>query len=137
MSTKQIVVILLVFVIIFSSIGIIFGIRMYDNSKTQEKPIETYNLTLDDMYCDIKDSKSIIKINVTVETYSERSLETLENRMYLIRNNINEIVRNKTVEELKGKDGQVNLQNEIKENLVNVFKDEAIANVYFNQFVIQ
>ena len=57
--------------------------------------------------------------------------------MYLIRNNINEIVRNKTEEELKGKDGQVNLQKEIKENLVDVFNDESIINIYFNEFVIQ
>lgn len=137
MSTKNVVVILLILVVLLSGIGIFLGINMYKNNKSEEKPIETFSLTLEDMYCDLKDSNSIAKINVTVETYNERSLETLENKIYLVRNNINEIVRNKTEEELKGKNGQVNLQKEIKDSLVNVFNDEAIINVYFNQFVIQ
>lgn len=136
MSTKNIVIILLVLVVLLSAVGIYLGINMYSNNK-EEKPVETYSLTLEDIYCDIKDSKSIVKINITIETFSERSLEALQNKIYLIRNNINEIVRNKTVEELKGRDGQVSLQKEIKENLIEVFNDESIANIYFNQFVIQ
>ncbi len=137
MQTRNVIIILLILIALLTSIGIFLGVSLYNSNKTTEKPIETFALTLDDMYCDLKDGKGIVKLNVTIETYSKETLEALEKRVYLIKNNINEIVRNKTEEELKGKDGQVNLQKEIKDNLVKVFEDDRITNVYFNQFVIQ
>lgn len=137
MNTRNIVAILIVLIILLTAIGIFLGINLYSKNETTEELKEVFALTLDDMYCDLKDGKGIVKLNVTIETHSEETLDNLEKKIYLIRNNINEIVRNKTQEELKGKDGQVNLQKEIKDNLVQVFEDDRIANVYFNQFVIQ
>lgn len=46
-------------------------------------------------------------------------------------------MRNSTEEELEGKEGQVNLQNSIKKNLINLFNDENITNIYFDDFIIQ
>lgn len=137
MNTRNIVAILIVLIILLTAIGILLGINLYSKNETTEELKEVFALTLDDMYCDLKDGKGIVKLNVTIETHSKETLDNLEKKIYLIRNNINEIVRNKTQEELKGKDGQVNLQKEIKDNLVQVFEDDRIANVYFNQFVIQ
>ncbi|NLY67333.1 MAG: flagellar basal body-associated FliL family protein [Tissierellia bacterium] len=137
MNTRNIVAILIVLIILLTAIGIFLGINLYSKNETTEELKEVFALTLDDMYCDLKDGKGIVKLNVTIETHSKETLDNLEKKIYLIRNNINEIVRNKTQEELKGKDGQVNLQKEIKDNLVQVFEDDRIANVYFNQFVIQ
>ncbi|CAK7042621.1 MAG: hypothetical protein TIS_03195 [Tissierella sp.] len=38
---------------------------------------------------------------------------------------------------MRGKEGQINLQNQIKTNMVELFNDESIINVYFNDFIIQ
>lgn len=135
MSTKKAVFISLLLVIILTISGILIGMKILGSD--EDKNTKTFSLNLEDIYCDIKDSNSIVKLNITIETLSEDSLEVFTSKVYLIRNNINEIVRNKTEEELKGKDGQVNLQKEIKENLLDVFKDESIVNIYFNEFVIQ
>lgn len=135
MSTKKVVFISLILLVVFTVSGIVIGMKILGNN--ENKNIKTFSLNLEDIYCDIKDSDSIIKLNITIETFSKDSLEILTNKVYLIRNNINEIVRNKTEEELKGKSGQVNLQKEIKDNLLAVFKDESIVNIYFNEFVIQ
>jgi len=110
--------------------------KVYGKNGSEDKE-QTYSLTLDTLYCDIKDSKSIVRINITIETNKEETFELLTKKMYIIKNNVNEIVRNKTEEELKGKDGQVSLQREIKNNLIQVFNEDSIVNVYFNEFVIQ
>ncbi|MFS8541862.1 MAG: flagellar basal body-associated FliL family protein, partial [Tissierellales bacterium] len=98
---------------------------------------ETYSLDLKDMYCNVKDSNKILKVNITIETNNKNTVEVLSEKVYLIRDEINQIIRNKTEDELKGREGQVNLQNDIREALIRIFKDEAITNVYFNDFVMQ
>ncbi len=96
----------------------------------QKKQMETFNLTLDDMYSNIKDSKKIVKLKVTISTNSKTTYEGLSEKQFLIRDDINKIIRNKTEEELQGKDGQVKLQEEIKLSLIELFNDETITNVY-------
>ncbi len=98
----------------------------------QKKQMETFNLTLDDMYSNIKDSKKIVKLKVTISTNSKTTYEGLSEKQFLIRDDINKIIRNKTEEELQGKDGQVKLQEEIKLSLIELFNDETITNVYFD-----
>ena len=46
-------------------------------------------------------------------------------------------MRNSTEEELEGKEGQVNLQKKIKDSLIELFNDSNIANIYFDDFIIQ
>jgi flagellar FliL protein len=139
-NRNTILVILLILVIILAVVGIALGF-MYRRNKgvesTSIKQLETFNLTLDDMYCNIKESKKIVKVKVTVETTNEKTFKMLGEKQFLIRDDINKIIRNKTEEELQGEEGQVQLQNEIKENLVALFKDETITNVYFNDLIIQ
>jgi len=139
MDKKNIIIIvLLVLVVLLSATGIVVGLRFINSNETNTvKKVKTYSLDLDDMYCNVKDSNKIVKVNVTVETNSESTLETLNNKAYLIRDSINQIIRNKSEDELKGKEGQLNLQKEIKETLVQIFNDETITNVYFNDFVMQ
>ncbi|WP_339788522.1 flagellar basal body-associated FliL family protein [Tissierella sp.] len=94
-------------------------------------------MTLEDLYCNIKDSKRILKIKITLETINEDTLTTLTEKQFLIRDDVNKIITNLTEEELRGKEGQINLQNQIKTNMVELFNDESIINVYFNDFIIQ
>ncbi len=62
------------------------------------------------MYCNIKDSKKIVRVKVTIETNNKNTLELLENKQFLIRDDINKIIRSKTEEELQGDEGQIKLQ---------------------------
>ena len=140
-NRNAILIILLILVIVLAVVGVVLGL-MYRNNKNNvdnstPKQLETFNLTLDDMYCNIKESKKIAKIKITIETTNETTIETLEEKQFLVRENINKIVRNKTEEELKGEDGQIQLQNQLKESLVDLFNDETITNIYFNDFIIQ
>ncbi len=57
--------------------------------------------------------------------------------MFLIRDKANEIIVTKTEEELRDENGQTGLKQQIKDNLIKIFENQSITNVYFNDFIIQ
>lgn len=139
MDNKSIILIIILVVVIIVAIGgVAIGFTFYKNNNNAEpKEMDTFNLTLEDMYCNIKDSKKIAKVRVTVETNNEDTLELLRENQFLIRDDINKIIRNKEEEHLEGKEGQVLLQNQIKDSLVDLFDRKSIINVYFDDLIIQ
>lgn len=139
MKNKNIILIVILIIVIIVAIGgVAIGFTFYKNNNNSEpKEADTFNLTLEDMYCNIKDSKKIVKVRVTVETNNERTLEILEKNQFLIRDDINKIIRNKEEENLEGEEGQILLQKQIKDSLVDLFDKESVTNVYFNDLIIQ
>jgi len=143
-STKKVILIVVVVVIIILGLagtiaGYVFnkgGFTFFENNKKKEK-VEKYYLSLDSIYCNIKDSKKVLSLKVTIELIDEDSKTELENKQFLIKDDINKIIRNKTEEELQGSEGLTNLQKEIKNSLVKIFDDESITNVYFDEMIIQ
>ncbi|AFS78599.1 flagellar basal body-associated protein FliL [Gottschalkia acidurici 9a] len=144
MSTKKIIIIgvfvlLAIVAIIF---GAIFGLQMSKNSATSgmesamiNKDIFKYDVG--EMYCNLSESRKLVKINITVETANEKFLEILENKNYIIRHEINEIIRSKKEDELSGSEGQKAIQKEILGRLNEVFNTKLISDVYFNDFIVQ
>lgn len=138
MSKKTVLIIVIILLLALIA-GIAVGIFFFSNNSGEKKvkEVPTYSITLDDLYCNIKDSKRILKIKITLETTNEKTLTSLTDKQFLIRDDANKIISNLTEEELRGKEGQINLQNAIKNNMVELFKDESIINIYFNDFIIQ
>lgn len=137
-TKKTILIVLLVILILFAVAGLILGFSIYKNSGDKNKDIEKYYITLEEMYCNIKDSKKILKLKATIEINNKKTYEELEEKQFLMRNEINKIIRNKEEKELLGKEGQVALQNEIKDSLIKLFDNgESITNVYFDELIIQ
>ncbi|NMB27023.1 MAG: flagellar basal body-associated FliL family protein [Tissierellia bacterium] len=139
-NRNVVLIIILVLVIILAIVGIILGVTFYrsNNSNNQaKKQPKTFNLTLQDMYCNIKDSNKIVKVKITIETNNKKTLGLIEEKQFLIRDDINKIIRNKAEEDLQGKEGQVKLQKEINESLIKLFNDDTITNVYFDDLIIQ
>jgi len=138
MSKKTILIVIIILLLALIA-GITVGMLFFSNRSGEKKvkEVKTYSLTLEDLYCNIKDSKKILKIKITIETINEKTLEKISEKQFLIRDEVNKIVRNLTEEDLKGKEGQINLQKVIKDNVVDLFQDESITNVYFDDFIIQ
>ena len=141
METKKIIlIVVLVVVILFAVFGTIMGLFLTKNNggkQNKNKEAEKYYITLDDMYCNLRESKRIVKIKATIEITDKNTYEKIQDKQFLIRDEINKIIRNKKEEELQGSDGQEKLQLEIKNNLVSLFDDDKIKNVYFNDLIIQ
>lgn len=138
MSKKTTLIIVLVLLLALIG-GIVVGIFFFPRNSGGEKAkkVKAYTITLDDLYCNIKDSKRILKIKITLETISEKTLEKLTEKQFLVRDEVNKIITSLTDEELRGKEGQINLQDKIITKLVELFDDESIINVYFNDYIIQ
>ncbi|WMM26614.1 flagellar basal body-associated FliL family protein [Tissierella sp. MB52-C2] len=136
--SKNTILIIIIILLLSLIAGIGVGIFFFSSrTTTTAKNLKTYSLTLDDMYCNIKDSKKILKLKFTLETTSKKTLENLTEKQFLIRDEANKIIRNLTDEDLKGKEGQINLQSQLKENIIELFNDESITNIYFDDFIIQ
>lgn len=136
MSKKTIISIVIVLVLAIFA-GIVVGMVLWNKNSNAPRVVIKHSLTLDDMYCNVKDSKRILKLKITLESTNLGTIENLTEKQFLVRDEVNKIVRNRTDEELQGKEGQVNLQEEIKTNLIELFADETITNIYFNDFIIQ
>lgn len=136
-SQNMSIVVILILVVLFAVIGTAIGIVFYRNNIEDVKKEEDLYLTLEDMYCNIKESKKILKLKVTIEVSNKKTYENLDEKRFLIRDEINKTVRNKAEDELQGREGQLNLQKEIKNKLVNLFDDDNIKNVYFDDLIIQ
>lgn len=136
-TTLIIIIILLLALIAGAVVGIFIYPKLNGQTEDTKKTVQTYSLTLEDLYSNIKDSKRILKIKITVETNSEDTLLTLTEKQFLIRDQANKILSNLTEEELRGNEAQIKLQEVIKTNLVELFKDDSIVNIYFNDYIIQ
>lgn len=134
--SKKTIIIILVVALLAIAIGVFVGVKVF-GSNSQPKETPRFILTLEDMYCNIKDSKKILKIKITIETTSEETISKISAKQFLVRDEVNKIIRNRTEEDLAGREGQDNLQTAIKEVLVELFQDESIINVYFDDFIIQ
>lgn len=138
-NRKTVIIVLLVVLILFATVGLVLGISVYKNNggNNEKKGSEKYYITLDEMYCNIKDSKKIVKIKTTIEVDDKDTNEELEKKQFLMRNEVNKIIRSKEEEDLQGKEGHMGLQKEVKDSLVNLFDNESISNIYFDDLIIQ
>lgn len=136
-----IAIVAVVLAIVVIAVGIIFGLKMAKGSGGEGTEDisnkEIFQHDVGEMYSNLSESKNIVKVTATVETTDEKFQETLEEKNYIIRNEINEIVRSKTKEEVQGSDGQKNLQKQIVTRLNEVFNTKVISDVYFNDFIVQ
>lgn len=135
--SKQTIIMVVIILVLAIFAGVVVGVVFWKKTSNSIKEVEKFNLTVDDMYCNIKDSKRILKLKITVESINPKSIEKLTEKVFLVRDEVNKIVRDKTDEQLEGTDGQTSLQKQIKDNLIILFEDETITNVYFNDFIIQ
>ena len=136
MSRKTIIIVVIILVLAIIS-GIAVGMVFWKKTNSGVRETERYNLTVDEMYSNIKDSKRILKTKITIESIDPKTIERLTEKNFLVRDEVNKLVRNKTDDQLEGTEGQTNLQKEIKQSLIVLFEDESITNVYFNEFIIQ
>ena len=136
MSKKNLIIIILLALVLI--VGVIIGIIIYTNGSGEKvKEVPTYTVGIEDLYCNIKDSKKMLKINIIIETSNDKLKENIENKKFLVRDLTNEIIVSKTEDDLLGDKGQSKLKLEILKNLAEFFESEEITNIYFNDFIIQ
>ncbi len=141
MGKKKIIIILAVvlFLIVAVALGVVFGMKMMKGDKAEEdiSAKEVFQHDVGELITNLTGSKKLVKVNPTVETTDEKFLETLTNKNYIIRNEVNEIIRSKNEEEIRGNEAQKQLQQSIIKRLNEVFNTQVISDVYFKDFIVQ
>lgn len=140
MSVKKIIIIVAVVLVLVLGAGGFLVFRMMSGG---EKPEVTYDdmpkfyFEITDQYSNVKDSKKICKVSLTVETVDETLVATLGTEAFKVTDAISLIIRSSTEDQLLGEEGQLFLQEEIKRSLNERFNTDKITNVYFKELIIQ
>lgn len=140
MSVKKIIIIVAVVLVLVLGAGGFLIVKMM--TPTEEKVL-TYEempkfyFELVDQYSNVKDSKKICKVSLTVETVDELLLATIQSEAFKVTDAVTLIIRSSTEEQILGEEGQLFLQEEIKRSLNERFNTDKITNVYFKELIIQ
>ncbi|MBS4539854.1 flagellar basal body-associated FliL family protein [Clostridium sp. D2Q-11] len=136
MSFKKILLIsLIIFILLVIISGTVFGIFMLKDD--EEKKSEDYYYNVGQIYSNLDDSNRILKLNLTVSTKEEELIETFSSKSFLIKDELYKILRNKKIEDIQGKEGQLELKKEIILNLNKIFTTDKINNIYFDELIVQ
>lgn len=133
-------------IIIVLLIAIILGITIYpmlvgkgsssDNDKTEK--VEYTDLHLGDPFItNVTDSKSLIKVGVTIRLNDKEAAQQLEKNSGEVRDIINFILRSKTEEEFRRQSIQQVLKEEIRNNVNERFDFDCVEDVFFTEIVLQ
>lgn len=138
MSLKKVLLLSLIGLVILALIfTLIFIFVLNKKGESKKEKVEYFQFELDEMYTNIKKSNNIMKINITVEYTDDKLAAVLNKQKARITNDILELLRNKTLEELSGKEGQRKARTDIKNKIVEVVESNNISNVYFTEFIVQ
>jgi flagellar FliL protein len=137
MNTKKI---LLIFLLVILAIVIIIAAVYYlTEAKSGEKKLETVIIPTGGKFqTNLKDSKNIILLNYQIEVQDDKKLLALiDERCTEVRSRVLDILRDKTMEEVDGTQGKVNLETEILQYYRSLFGREEIIDVFIDDLVVQ
>ncbi len=116
--------------------GIFFFVINKDPNN--DESVKEYHIyKINELYTNIKDSKNILKVNITIEYNNKELYGILEKNKDKITNDILELLRSKTFEDFSGKTGQQTARNNILSLIKEIINSEEVSNVYFTEFIIQ
>jgi len=134
MNNKTIIIVVVAVVISF---GAAF---MFFNSTSSNKPKELtyYNYSPgSEFITNLKGDGKFVKASVELQFYDKNVQKVLEEQNPKIRDLIIQILRSKTEKDVEGPEGQLKLQNDIKNAINKIIGEGKVVNVYFDEFIVQ
>jgi flagellar FliL protein len=137
MKGKKIFVVILIVLITVAAAS--SSVYFYMRQDSEEKKIETVIVSLGDKFqTNLKDSRSIISINLQVEVQKDKKLLlTLQERNPEIRSRVLDILRDKTAEDVNGTLGKQSLEKQILQYLQASFGKDRVVSVFIDDIVVQ
>lgn len=121
-------------------IGVGAGLYFFVFSKKpQEKPVVYLEFPLEEMYSNISDPGKILKSRIVIQYTDEKLLDKLTSNKTRIVNDINQIYRTKTYEQISAPNGQERLRSDILEMVQSLLEadPEQVTDVLFLDFIVQ
>lgn len=91
----------------------------------------------DSFITNLKGSRRYIKVDIQIELNDKSLTNVFDKRNGEMRDAIYSTLRDSTVEEIDGSEGQNKLRQKLVNRLNELFDTKAITNIYFTDFVVQ
>jgi len=140
MDLKKIIMIAGVALVLLIVIGVVLFMFVFNKDATpKEEPVVYFEFALGEMYSNIKEEKKILKASPVIQYTDEELLDSLTKNQTRIKNDIFQIYRTRTYDQLTAPNGQQRLREDIQEMIIEIMEVEAevISDVYFVEFILQ
>lgn len=136
---KKIIIIVGVALVLLVSIGVALYFFVFNKKDAAAEPAVIHEFVLEEMYSNIADPGKILKSRIVIQYTDEKLLEKLEESKTRIVNDINQLYRTKTLEQLSASNGQERLRADILELVQGILEadPEQVTDVLFLDFIVQ
>ena len=137
---KKLVIIIVAAVLVLTIVGVVLFVFVLNKPK-EEPEIVYLEYKLDEAYSNLSDagSNKIIKYQVTIEYTNADTLALLDKNKTKIINNIDEIMRTTSSEDVDKPNGKQRIRDRIKDMVIEALDsdEETITDVYIQPFIVQ
>lgn len=142
MKNNKVLMIMLIMLLTITLVGAGAFIYLWKFTGDQEETEPTIDEVLE-ASVDVEEmttnlaSDNFIRISFKIQTDSTKAKEELEKRDFQVKNIIIQELSEKTTEEMKGKEGQISLENDLKEKINSLMQEGKIVQVYITDSLLQ
>ncbi len=131
--------ILLVAITLVGAIAVVVILKVTGEDKEKELTIDEVleaSVDIPQMTANLA-SNDFIRISFKIQTDSVKAKEELEKRDFQVKNIIILELSEKTAEDLKGKEGQQKLENDLKTKISEIMQEGKVEHVYITESLLQ
>lgn len=112
---------------------------VFNKKDPVDAPVAVIEFGLDEMYSNIADPGKILKSRIVIQYTDEKLADKLNNNKTRIVNDINQLYRTKSLEQLSAPNGQERLRADILELVQGILEadPEQVTDILFLDFIVQ
>jgi len=131
--------ILLIAITLVGAIAIVMILNLNDQDKGKDLSIDKvikYSVDIPELTTNLAND-DFIRISFKIQTDSKKAKKELDKRIFQVNNIIILELSEKKPEDIKGKDGQKKLEENVKVKINELMQDGTVEKVYITQFLLQ
>ena len=131
--------VLLIAITLVGAIAIVMILNLNDQPKGKESSIDKvieYSVDIPELTTNLAND-DFIRISFKIQTDSKKAKKELDKRTFQVNNIIILELSEKKTEDIKGKDGQKKLEEDIKVKINELMQNGTVEKVYITQFLLQ
>ncbi|MEK4906887.1 flagellar basal body-associated protein FliL [Niallia sp. FSL M8-0099] len=142
MKNNKVIIIMLVLLLVITLAGagaFIYIWKFTGEQKANEPSIDEIlesSVDIEEMTTNLA-SNNFIRISFKIQTDSKEAKEELEKRDFQVKNIIIQELSEKKTEDLKGKAGQIKLENDLKDKINELMQEGKVVQVYIVNSLLQ
>lgn len=142
MKNNKVLVIMLVLILTIALVGAgaFVYIWKFSGEKEEKEPtideVVEASIDIPELTTNLA-TDNFIRISFKVQTDSKKAAEELEKRIFQVQNIIIQELSEKTPKDMQGKEGQVMLENDLKEKINELMQEGKVVQVYITNSLLQ